>query len=99
MQVSIRLTQEELNSAITDFVHSQGWDITGKKITIDIVSGRKGNPDYALIDLSEPEDVTISPVTQPTPEVTDDDPDDVGNTITTEEETVKEDDQINTIFN
>ena len=60
MKITLKLTQAELNQAITEFVKTQGLDIEGKQLSIDIIAGRKGNPDYANIEIDE--SVPVTPV-------------------------------------
>ena len=55
MDISIALNAEEINEAITNYIANKGADVGNKKITILVVTGRKGKGARAEICIS-PED-------------------------------------------
>ena len=55
MKITLKLSQEEINVAISQYVATQGLSIENKAVSIEMVSGRKGNSNYATIELTDRE--------------------------------------------
>ena len=51
MKITLKLSQEEINAAISQYVATQGLSIEDKAVSIEMVNGRKGNSNYATIEL------------------------------------------------
>jgi len=53
MKITLKLSQEEINAAISQYVATQGLSIEDKAVSIEMVNGRKGNSNYATIELTD----------------------------------------------
>ena len=53
MKITLNLSQEEINAAISQYVATQGLNIEDKAVSIEMISGRKGRGNYATIELTD----------------------------------------------
>lgn len=51
--MKIQLNDNEIKTALIEYVSSQGIDISGKAVEVDMVAGRKDNGFSATIDITD----------------------------------------------